>query len=132
MRSDIDTPEPDEVTCNGFSREHPSVPQSGRQRDGSGCGVAVIEPLAEDLQSVPHGAFDRLGKLQTIILRNNPWNCSRCEVLYLSEWIAVNGDKVKITANSDIAEPDRATFARAGSQRTRLLMAFAMGGWAAM
>ncbi|CAN0355176.1 unnamed protein product [Lampetra planeri] len=61
------------------------------------------------LQSVPHGAFDRLGKLLTITLINNPWNCSRCEVLYLSQWIGANGDKIKTSTASDTAEPDRAT-----------------------
>uniref|UniRef100_S4R596 Variable lymphocyte receptor A cassette n=1 Tax=Petromyzon marinus TaxID=7757 RepID=S4R596_PETMA len=83
-----------------------SVPHGAFDRLGK---LQTIPPWEDYLQSVPHGAFDRLGKLQTITLLSNPWDCSRCEVLYLGEWIGANGDKVKASVKSDIAEPDRVT-----------------------
>nr|AIO11814.1 variable lymphocyte receptor type A [Petromyzon marinus] len=61
------------------------------------------------LQSVPHGAFDSLGKLETITLDTNNWDCSRCEILYLSSWIRENQGKVKTNVQSTIAEPDGVT-----------------------
>nr|AIO11809.1 variable lymphocyte receptor type A [Petromyzon marinus] len=60
------------------------------------------------LQSVPHGAFDRL-KLQSIFLYGNSWDCSRCEILYMSSWIRENQGKVKSDARSNIADPDGVT-----------------------
>uniref|UniRef100_S4S131 Variable lymphocyte receptor A cassette n=1 Tax=Petromyzon marinus TaxID=7757 RepID=S4S131_PETMA len=29
----------------------------------------------EQLQSVPNGAFDSLGKLEVLNINNNPWHC---------------------------------------------------------
>nr|AIO11818.1 variable lymphocyte receptor type A [Petromyzon marinus] len=54
------------------------------------------------LQSVPHGAFDRL-KLQSIFLYGNPWDCSNCTILYLSDWIQRHPKVVKYDANSEAA-----------------------------
>nr|AIO11781.1 variable lymphocyte receptor type A [Petromyzon marinus] len=62
------------------------------------------------LQSVPHGAFDSLGKLETITLDTNNWDCSNCTILYFSDWIQNNSDRVKSgTQNNYYADPDGVT-----------------------
>nr|AIO11811.1 variable lymphocyte receptor type A [Petromyzon marinus] len=69
-----------------------------------------MELSTNQLQSVPHGAFDRLGKIQTIVLRTNPWDCSNCTILYLSDWIGQNANKVKRLAGTEhVEEPDGVT-----------------------
>nr|AIO11780.1 variable lymphocyte receptor type A [Petromyzon marinus] len=62
------------------------------------------------LQSVPHGAFDRL-KLQSIFLYGNPWDCSNCTILYLSDFIKNNAEKVKrlLSGSEYRPEPDGVT-----------------------
>nr|AIO11813.1 variable lymphocyte receptor type A [Petromyzon marinus] len=62
------------------------------------------------LQSVPHGAFDSLTKLETITLNTNNWDCSNCTILYLSDWIRNNANKVKGGSGSNLyADPDGVT-----------------------
>nr|ABO27114.1 variable lymphocyte receptor A [Petromyzon marinus] len=63
-----------------------------------------------ELQSVPHGAFDSFGKLETITLNTNNWDCSNCTILYLSDWIGQNANKVKRLAGGEyVEEPDSVT-----------------------
>nr|AGU68276.1 third variable lymphocyte receptor [Eptatretus stoutii] len=60
------------------------------------------------LRSVPDKAFDKLSKLETIILADNDWDCESCDILYLSQWIRDNGNKVKIS-NTNTDDPDGVT-----------------------
>nr|AGU68286.1 third variable lymphocyte receptor [Eptatretus stoutii] len=60
------------------------------------------------LRSVPDKAFDKLSKLQSIILADNDWDCESCDILYLSQWIRDNGNKVKIS-NTNTDDPDGVT-----------------------
>nr|AGU68292.1 third variable lymphocyte receptor [Eptatretus stoutii] len=60
------------------------------------------------LRSVPDKAFDKLSKLETIFLHNNDWDCKSCDILYLSQWIRDNGNKVKIS-NTNMDDPDGVT-----------------------
>nr|AIO11790.1 variable lymphocyte receptor type A [Petromyzon marinus] len=72
--------------------------------------LQTLDLQSNQLQSVPHGAFDRLGKLQTIFLLSNAWDCSRCEILDLSQWIRQHGDKVKVGSGSNyVSSPDGVT-----------------------
>nr|AGU68308.1 third variable lymphocyte receptor [Eptatretus stoutii] len=64
--------------------------------------------LNNQLRSVPDKAFDKLSKLETISLNNNPWDCESCDILYLSQWIRDNGNKVKIS-NTNMDDPDGVT-----------------------
>nr|AIO11824.1 variable lymphocyte receptor type A [Petromyzon marinus] len=69
-----------------------------------------LELSTNQLQSVPHGAFDRLRSLKDIFLRTNPWDCSNCTILYLSEFINNNANKVKrYTGTEYVEEPDGVT-----------------------
>nr|AGU68272.1 third variable lymphocyte receptor [Eptatretus stoutii] len=60
------------------------------------------------LRSVPDKAFDKLSKLETITLDTNHWDCESCDILYLSQWIRDNGNKVKIS-NTNMDDPDGVT-----------------------
>nr|AGU68294.1 third variable lymphocyte receptor [Eptatretus stoutii] len=60
------------------------------------------------LRSVPDKAFDKLSKLETIILADNDWDCESCDILYLSQWIRGNGEKIK-TSNAGYTDPDGVT-----------------------
>nr|AGU68279.1 third variable lymphocyte receptor [Eptatretus stoutii] len=60
------------------------------------------------LRSVPDKAFDKLSKLETIFLTGNDWDCASCDILYLSQWIRGNGEKIK-TSNAGYTDPDGVT-----------------------
>nr|AGU68264.1 third variable lymphocyte receptor [Eptatretus stoutii] len=60
------------------------------------------------LRSVPDKAFEKLSKLETISLNSNPWDCKSCDILYLSQWIRGNGEKIK-TSNAGYTDPDGVT-----------------------
>nr|AGU68298.1 third variable lymphocyte receptor [Eptatretus stoutii] len=60
------------------------------------------------LRSVPDKAFDKLSKLEMIVLTGNDWDCKSCDILYLSQWIRDNGNKVKIS-NTNMDDPDGVT-----------------------
>nr|AGU68299.1 third variable lymphocyte receptor [Eptatretus stoutii] len=62
------------------------------------------------LRSVPDKAFDKLSKLEMIVLTDNDWDCESCDILYLSQWIRVNSEKVKqYTDGKYFADPDGVT-----------------------
>nr|AGU68274.1 third variable lymphocyte receptor [Eptatretus stoutii] len=62
------------------------------------------------LRSVPDKAFDKFSKLETIFLTGNPWDCKSCDILYLSQWIRVNSEKVKYYASGRYQpDPDGVT-----------------------
>nr|AGU68306.1 third variable lymphocyte receptor [Eptatretus stoutii] len=60
------------------------------------------------LRSVPDKAFDKLSKLEMIVLTGNDWDCKSCDILYLSQWIRGNGEKIK-TSNAGYTDPDGVT-----------------------
>nr|AGU68313.1 third variable lymphocyte receptor [Eptatretus stoutii] len=60
------------------------------------------------LRSVPDKAFDKFSKLENIFLTGNHWDCKSCDILYLSQWIRDNGNKVKIS-NTNMDDPDGVT-----------------------
>nr|AGU68317.1 third variable lymphocyte receptor [Eptatretus stoutii] len=62
------------------------------------------------LKSLPSGVFDKLSKLKMIVLTGNDWDCKSCDILYLSQWIRVNSEKVKqYTDGKYFADPDGVT-----------------------
>nr|AGU68316.1 third variable lymphocyte receptor [Eptatretus stoutii] len=62
------------------------------------------------LRSVPQGVFDSLSSLSTISLEANDWDCASCDILYLSQWIRVNSEKVKYYASGRYQpDPDGVT-----------------------
>nr|AGU68307.1 third variable lymphocyte receptor [Eptatretus stoutii] len=62
------------------------------------------------LRRVPDKAFEKLSKLETISLEANDWDCKSCDILYLSQWIRVNSEKVKqYTDGKYFADPDGVT-----------------------
>nr|AIO11783.1 variable lymphocyte receptor type A [Petromyzon marinus] len=68
--------------------------------------LQTLDLEQNQLQSVPHGAFDSLGKLETITLDTNNWDCSNCTILYLSDWIGQNANKVKMDLGSGNFQTD--------------------------
>nr|AGU68300.1 third variable lymphocyte receptor [Eptatretus stoutii] len=70
--------------------------------------LKTLEIRNNQLKRVPEGAFDKLSKLETIFLHNNDWDCKSCDILYLSQWIRDNGNKVKIS-NTNMDDPDGVT-----------------------
>nr|AGU68304.1 third variable lymphocyte receptor [Eptatretus stoutii] len=60
------------------------------------------------LRNVPHGAFDTLSSLNILYLNNNDWDCKSCDILYLSQWIRENPQKVK-TSGGRVEDPDGVT-----------------------
>nr|AIO11819.1 variable lymphocyte receptor type A [Petromyzon marinus] len=72
--------------------------------------LQTLNLFQNELQSVPNGAFNALTKLETITLNVNVWDCSTCSILYLSDWIRNNADKVKGGSGSNLyADPDGVT-----------------------
>nr|AGU68275.1 third variable lymphocyte receptor [Eptatretus stoutii] len=70
--------------------------------------LGTLYLLNNQLRSVPDKAFDKLSKLETITLDTNHWDCKSCDILYLSQWIRDNGNKVKIS-NTNTDDPDGVT-----------------------
>nr|AGU68314.1 third variable lymphocyte receptor [Eptatretus stoutii] len=70
--------------------------------------LTLLNLYDNQLRSVPDKAFDKLSKLETISLHNNDWDCKSCDILYLSQWIRDNGNKVKIS-NTNMDDPDGVT-----------------------
>nr|AGU68287.1 third variable lymphocyte receptor [Eptatretus stoutii] len=70
--------------------------------------LKTLEMRNNQLRSVPDKAFDKLSKLESIFLHNNDWDCKSCDILYLSQWIRDNGNKVKIS-NTNTDDPDGVT-----------------------
>nr|AGU68305.1 third variable lymphocyte receptor [Eptatretus stoutii] len=70
--------------------------------------LKTLHLLNNQLRSVPDKAFDKLSKLETIILADNDWDCESCDILYLSQWIRGNGEKIK-TSNAGYTDPDGVT-----------------------
>nr|AGU68303.1 third variable lymphocyte receptor [Eptatretus stoutii] len=72
--------------------------------------LKTLEIRNNQLKRVPDKAFDKLSKLETIFLHNNDWDCTSCDILYLSQWIRVNSEKVKqYTDGKYFADPDGVT-----------------------
>nr|AGU68295.1 third variable lymphocyte receptor [Eptatretus stoutii] len=73
--------------------------------------LKTLEIRNNQLRSVPDKAFEKLSKLETISLNSNPWDCKSCDILYLSQWIPVNAEKVKnfLTGQNDLPDPDGVT-----------------------
>nr|AGU68296.1 third variable lymphocyte receptor [Eptatretus stoutii] len=63
---------------------------------------------SNQLRRVPEGIFDSLSSLSTVRLDNNDWDCTSCDILYLSQWIRGNGEKIK-TSNAGYTDPDGVT-----------------------
>nr|AGU68260.1 third variable lymphocyte receptor [Eptatretus stoutii] len=70
--------------------------------------LTILGLGSNQLRSVPDKAFDKLSKLETITLDTNDWDCESCDILYLSQWIRDNGNKVKIS-NTNMDDPDGVT-----------------------
>nr|ABB21154.1 variable lymphocyte receptor A [Eptatretus stoutii] len=45
------------------------------------------------LRSVPEGAFESLSSLNNIMLTNNPWDCTRNDILYMAKWLKKKQDE---------------------------------------
>nr|AGU68277.1 third variable lymphocyte receptor [Eptatretus stoutii] len=70
--------------------------------------LKTLDLQNNQLKRVPDKAFDKLSKLETIILADNDWDCTSCDILYLSQWIRENGDIVKDYSGS-YTDPDGVT-----------------------
>nr|BAI66959.1 variable lymphocyte receptor B [Eptatretus burgeri] len=67
------------------------------------------------LKSVPDGIFDRLTSLQRIYLYSNPWDCTCPGIHYFSEWIRKNSGIVYYwTGSSRVVQPDSAKCSGSG------------------
>nr|AGU68297.1 third variable lymphocyte receptor [Eptatretus stoutii] len=69
--------------------------------------LKTLELFNNQLRRVPEGAFDYLSSLSLVTLDDNDWDCKSCDILYLSQWIKENGERVKdLSLNTD---PDGVT-----------------------
>nr|AGU68270.1 third variable lymphocyte receptor [Eptatretus stoutii] len=73
--------------------------------------LGTLHLNTNQLRSVPQGVFDSLSSLSTISLEANDWDCASCDILYLSQWIKANSEKVKryISGQEFVPDPDGVT-----------------------
>nr|AGU68288.1 third variable lymphocyte receptor [Eptatretus stoutii] len=73
--------------------------------------LKTLQMTSNQLKRVPDKAFDKLSKLETITLDTNHWDCKSCDILYLSQWIKANSEKVKryISGQEFVPDPDGVT-----------------------